>query len=172
MNLKTITETYKHILQKTGQIRDSESVIHIITTTFQMLLTIFLVTLLIHEFKPLWVEHYISLNNFLIVIIILGILAVLVEPEEPQPAKEAESITRKDYIVISLSGIIGSIIVWYKIKDIGWVAYLIAAMSGVLIITLSILMIEESGNDYADSDEDDEDCDHNYNSTSNYNCIQ
>lgn len=167
MNLKKVTEIYENVLQKTGQIRDNKSVIHIVTTTFQMMLTIFLVTLLIHEFKPLWVEHYISLNNFLIIIIILGILAVLVEPEELQPAKEQESITRKDYIVISLSGIIGSIIVWYKIKDIGWVAYLIAAMSGILIITLSILMIEESGNDYTDSDED---CDCDYNS--NYNCMQ
>ena len=54
---------------------------------------------------------------------------------------------------IAIAGIAGAVIVWYKIKDIGWVSYLIGAMSGILIITLSILMIEESGEEAGDIDD-------------------
>lgn len=117
----------------------------ILTETFQKILFVFLLTLLVHEFKPLYIEHYISLNRFLLVVIVLGIIAVLVEPDKSDVLNEPATLNRSDYILIAISGIAGSVIVWYKIKDIGWVAYLISAMSGVLIITLSILMVEESG---------------------------
>lgn len=122
----------------------SDSIREIATQIFQSLLLVFLLTLLIHEFKPLYVEHYISLNNFLVVVIVFGVIAVLMEPDKLEIPDEALVLTNKDYILIAISGIIGTVIVWYKLRDVGWVAYLISAMSGVLIVTLSILMVEES----------------------------
>jgi len=133
------------MMEKLKEITRNEFLQDTITSTFQMLLFVFLLTLLVHEFKPLYVEHYISLNNFLVIVIIIGVLAVIFEPEKPSQQEQPEELTKKDYVFIAIAGIAGAVIVWYKIKDIGWVSYLIGAMSGVLIITLSILMIEESG---------------------------
>ena len=79
----------------------------------------------------------------------MGVLAVLFEPEKPLEKEQPGELIKKDYVFIAITGIAGAVIVWYKIKDIGWVSYLIGAMSGVLIITLSILMMEESGEDDA-----------------------
>jgi hypothetical protein len=35
------------------------------------------------------------------------------------------------------------VIIWYKTQDIGRLSYLIAALSGILIILLSILVMED-----------------------------
>ncbi|MFU8768028.1 MAG: hypothetical protein ACNA7I_10280, partial [Candidatus Methanoperedens sp.] len=56
-------------------------------------------------------------------------------------------LTRKDYLYIGALGIAGTLIVWYKIQDIGNLAYLISIVSGVLIIMLSLLLFEEDEND-------------------------
>ncbi len=141
------------MMEKLKEITRNEFLQDTITSTFQILLFIFLLTLLVHEFKPLYVEHYISLNNFLVIVIVMGVLAVLFEPEKPPEREQPEELTKKDYIFIAIAGITGAFIVWYKIKDIGWVSYLIGAMSGILIITLSILMIEESGEEGDDIDD-------------------
>ena len=133
--------------EKLKEITRNEFLQDTITSSFQILLFIFLLTLLIHEFKPLYVEHYISLNNFLVIVIVMGVLAVLFEPEKPLEKEQPGELIKKDYVFIAITGIAGAVIVWYKIKDIGWVSYLIGAMSGILIITLSILMFEESGED-------------------------
>jgi len=39
------------------------------------------------------------------------------------------------------------LIVWYKIQDIGGLAYLISIVAGVLIIMLSLLLFEEDEKD-------------------------
>jgi hypothetical protein len=141
------------MMEKLKEITRNEFLRDTITSTFQLLLFVFLLTLLIHEFKPLYVEHYISLNNFLIIVIVMGVLAVLFEPESPPEKEQPEELIKKDYVFIAIAGFTGAVIVWYKIKDIGWVSYLIGAMSGILIITLSILMIQESGEEAGDIDD-------------------
>lgn len=73
-----------------------------------------------------------------------GVITVITNNETETEKVQPAIITKKDYVLIAISGIVGAIIVWYKIRDIGWVSYLIGCMSGLLIITLSILMIEES----------------------------
>ena len=113
-----------------------------INSTFQILLTIFLLLLLFQEFFS--IPKWININYFLIIVIIFGVITVITNNETETEKVQPAIITKKDYVLIAISGIVGAIIVWYKIRDIGWVSYLIGCMSGLLIITLSILMIEES----------------------------
>ena len=113
-----------------------------INSTFQILLTIFLLLLLFQEFFS--ISKWININYFLIIVIIFGVITVITNNETETEKVQPAIITKKDYVLIAISGIVGAIIVWYKIRDIGLVSYLIGCMSGLLIITLSILMIEES----------------------------
>ena len=110
---------------------------HIITNTFQYLLIIYLLFLLIDQYKPI---KFINLNYFLILVIILGVLTVLVyKPEKIKKQKP----TKKDYYFIFILGIIGTILIYLKIKELGWLAYLISIMGGILIIVLSHLFLKE-----------------------------
>lgn len=123
-----------------------------ITTIFQIVLTAYLLMLLVQEFY-LSDKEWLDMNYFLITVIFFGAVSVLINNDKRENTIcEPVELTKKDYIFIAIAGIAGAVIVWYKIKDIGWVSYLIGAMSGVLIITLSILMMEESGEDDAIDD--------------------
>ena len=123
-----------------------------INTIFQIVLTAFLLMLLVQEFY-LPAKEWLNMNYFLITVIFFGAASVLINKDEGENTVcEPVELTEKDYIFIAIAGIAGTVIVWYKIKDIGWVSYLIGVMSGVLIVTLSILMIQESGEDDAIDD--------------------
>jgi len=116
-----------------------------INTIFQIVLTAFLLMLLLQEFY-LPAKEWLNMNYFLMTVIVFGVASVLTNKDEDENTSiESVELTKKDYVFITIAGIAGAFIVWSKIKDIGWVSYLIGAMSGILIITLSILMIEESG---------------------------
>jgi len=74
-------------------------------------------------------------------------LAVLLEPKREVEKIETITINLKDYIFIAIAGIVGAFIIFYKIENLGWLAYMISALSGILIILLSILMLEEEEED-------------------------
>jgi len=56
-------------------------------------------------------------------------------------------LTKKDYFFIAVLEISGMLIIWYKIKEIGNLAYLISIIAGVLIIFISLLLNEEDEKD-------------------------
>jgi len=135
------------LLKNSKSARIVQNIRENIGRTFQLLLILFLITLLLQEFKPEWVAQNISLNYFLIVVIIFGVLAVLLEPKREVEKIETITINLKDYIFIAIAGIVGAFIIFYKIENLGWLAYMISALSGILIILLSILMLEEEEED-------------------------
>lgn len=55
---------------------------------------------------------------------------------------KAKIIKTRDYIFIICAGILGSVIIYYKIHDTGRMFYVISDVSGLLIILLSILILE------------------------------
>ena len=75
----------------------------------------------------------------LVVLIILGIITVLTY----QPKVEKQKVRKIDYYFIYLLGFGGMLLVYFKIKNIGWIAYLISIISGILIILLSRLIMKE-----------------------------
>ena len=60
-----------------------------------------------------------------------------------QPKVEKQKVRKIDYYFIYLLGFGGMILVFFKIKNIGWIAYLISIISGILIILLSRLIMKE-----------------------------
>ena len=110
---------------------------------FQTLLVTYLVLLLIEQIWAGSVSFYLNLNYLLIIVIIAGVLDVFSE----HPHKDKEKTTKKDYVFIGLLGIAGFIIIKYKTAQLGWLSWLISIIAGILIILLSILVLEEDGED-------------------------
>ena len=136
-----MTHTEEQIRVMHDRYTTAELMIRGVRATFQVLLVLFLLTLLVRELYP-GVTGWVNINYFLILVIIFGIAAVLTNDED-QDAREPAIITKRDYLFIGAASIAGTVIVWYKIQDIGKLAYLIAILSGALIFLLSILVLDD-----------------------------
>lgn len=108
---------------------------------FSMSLITYLLVLLV---KTIWNDYhpfYLNMDIFLFIIIISGAITILTHKEETK--LETQKITIKDYIFIICVGIFGSAIILYKTPNMGWMSYIISAITGILIILLSILVLED-----------------------------
>ncbi|KCZ70618.1 hypothetical protein ANME2D_02639 [Candidatus Methanoperedens nitroreducens] len=112
---------------------------------FSILLATFLLLLLAEIIWTGSISAYMNTNYLLIIVTVSGAISVITRKEE-EKAEKIE-LTKKDYLYIGTLGIAGTLIIWYKIKDIGNLAYLISIVSGVLIIMLSLLLFEEDEKD-------------------------
>ena len=136
----------KHVFNYTFQPHKPKNrlqqLISINKALFEQLLVSYLLLLLIEEIWPKSVTPYLNMNMniLLILVIITGAVAVLTQKEEQKIISEP---TRKDYLLIGILGIAGAGIIFYKTKEIGWLSYIISAISGILIILLSCLVINE-----------------------------
>ena len=106
---------------------------------FQTLLVTYLILLLIEQIWTGVVSVYLNLNYLLVVVIIAGVLDVLSE----QPERKKEGVKKRDYVFIFILGVLGFIIIKYKIAVLGWLSWLISIIAGILIILLSLLVLEE-----------------------------
>ena len=111
-----------------------------INVIFQCLLIAFLSLLLARELISNFMS-FININYFLGLVIFFGIISIMQEPNEPEPEKK--DLTKRDYIFIFALGMAGALIIWYKTQSIGSLSYAISAVSAVLIILLSTLVLEE-----------------------------
>ncbi len=125
------TEKEKYIL---------EHVKHILSLVFQTLLILFLAALLIRELKPDIINSLININWFMIAVIIVGGVSIIFPPQ--QIPKE-EKITKRDYILILGLGILGGVILFYKLNHLGWIGYVITILGELIIIMLSWLILTE-----------------------------
>jgi hypothetical protein len=106
---------------------------------FPMLLVVYLVLLLVEAVFAGSISSYLNLDQLLIAVIVVGIIAILTAPHEAQKVKGGH-LTRRGIFIIIGPGVIGAFIVWYKTKEIGWLSYVISVVSGVLIGLLSMLV--------------------------------
>ena len=110
----------------------------------ELFFTLLVTYLLLLLAETIWtgsVSAHMNINYLLIIVIISGVISVLTGKEEEKV--ENVEVTKKDYLYIGALGIAGSLIIWYKIKDIGNLAYLISGVAGALIILLSLLLFKE-----------------------------
>jgi predicted membrane channel-forming protein YqfA (hemolysin III family) len=114
----------------------------IINHTFQSLLVTYLLLLLIEQIWSGSVSLFLNLNYLLIIVIVLGILDVFSEHK-----KIEEHVSKWDYVLISVLGVVGFIIIKFKTVDLGWLSWLISIIAGILIILLSLLVLEEDEED-------------------------
>ena len=108
---------------------------------FSTMLVTYLLLLLAEFIWEGSVTNHINTNYFLIIVIISGAVSILTQKDVEKPEKV--ELTMTDYRYIAILGIAGAFIIWYKIKDIGNLAYLISGVAGALIILLSLLLFEE-----------------------------
>lgn len=123
--------------EKIFEIKSTEDYLRLaINYIFQFLLVVFLIFLLINEFRSI---EFINLNYFLITVLVFGILTILFEP----PKQKQRKSTKFDYWFIFLLGITGGILIFIKIKSLGTLSYIISIIATILIILLSYLLLEE-----------------------------
>ncbi len=113
--------------------------LELVQVLFPMLLITFLLLILVDTIFKGSVSYYINLNYLLIILIVVGIAAVLTATNKVESAK-GERLTAKSIFMIICAGIGGAAIIWYKTQEIGWLSYVISALSGGLIVLLSMLI--------------------------------
>jgi len=105
-----------------------------VNSIFHLLLLAFLVSLIINEFYKL---RFINMNYFLAVVVVLGILSVLFPYEEKKHGKPFPA-----WVIVILA-LAGAVLIFIKTKQMGWLSYIIAAVSFVLIFLLGKIFDEE-----------------------------
>jgi hypothetical protein len=127
--------------------------LHILKKYFKVLSrfnrNIFIIFLIVYFafllIERLWgdnLKEYIYLNNALIFLIISGIIFSLpIEKEKVTPKKY--KLKSKDVILIVISGIIGSYLMWDRIKQWQIISYFIAISLGIFIICFLYLYLKD-----------------------------
>ncbi len=109
---------------------------------FASLLMLYLIFMLIDTIWDGKLSKSINLNYFLIFVIATGILS-FIRKDYAKKETIIEPLTKSDYLFIGALSVIGSLIVWYKLQNIGTLSYLVSILTGVLIFLLSVLILEE-----------------------------
>src|SRR3989344_4435347 len=110
----------------------------LINHSFQTMLILYLILLLLEQIRAGFVSAYLDLNYLLAIVIVLGILDVF---------SEHNFIVKKpnwfDYVFVAILGIAGFGIIKYKTFELGGLSWVISLIAGVLIILLSVLILSE-----------------------------
>jgi hypothetical protein len=110
---------------------------------FQTLLVTYLVLLLAEQLWEGIVSVYLNLNWLLIVVVIVGVVDVFSEV----PPRRNARVKGWDYVFVVVLGILGFVIIRYKTVDLGWLSWVISLVAGALIVLLSLLVLEDKGNE-------------------------
>ena len=107
---------------------------------FSVILVTYLLLLLLEEIKEGFVSNFLNLNIILGITLISGIITVFGGEGKK---KEIKHFEKKDYMWIFALGVVGAALIFYKTRNLGTLSYLISAISGILIVLLSVLILEE-----------------------------
>lgn len=123
---------------------------------FQVSLIAYLVFYLIEDLKAGFITDYFNLNILLILTILSGVLTVLFKKEGAEKKEEVVKIRKKDYIFVVILGIVTTGLIYYRIRETGWLAPVISIISGVIIILMSILLLWDKGEEEEDREKEKE----------------
>jgi peptidoglycan/LPS O-acetylase OafA/YrhL len=116
----------------------SEKLAPYVNMTFQVLLIAFLLVLLVNEFYKL---KFINMNLLLIIVVVFGVLSILL------PSDERKKLKRKSLygdILVYIIGIIGGVVVFLKTQEMGWLSYVIAVVTFLLVVLLGSIVYDDS----------------------------
>ncbi|GAG66384.1 unnamed protein product [marine sediment metagenome] len=108
---------------------------------FIIFLIIYLSLLLVEQLLLENLKEYIDLNNILIFLIIGGIIYSLSIRKERVVKKEYK-LEGKDIVLIAALGIIGSYLIWLRIKEWKIISYFISISLGIFIICFLYLFLK------------------------------
>jgi hypothetical protein len=144
MVIRRLKGSKKSFINSIKQLEKNDRVRQFLDLNHELFSTLLITYLLLLLAETIWegrVSAFMNINYLLIIVIISGAISVLTQKEEKKPEKV--ELKKKDYLYIASMGIAGTVIIWYKIQDIGMLSYLISIIAGVLIILLSILLFQE-----------------------------
>lgn len=118
--------------------------LNIVKEFFIFALILYLILFILESFFPGFVSNNFSLNYILYVVIGLGIISAFA-PEESEEDKSKEKPKVVDYFLAVFLGVIGGILIYYKIEIDPILRILTAVLAGVLIIgvSLTLLLVED-----------------------------
>lgn len=111
----------------------------IIDFIFQVALLTYLAFFLMESLKAGFVSLYYRLDTFLWVAVITGVLASLWSTTAVH-ARSKGTPTWKDFMWMMALALSTMAVVWYKTSSIGWLVTIIAPLSGLIVLGLSLLM--------------------------------
>jgi len=120
----------------------------LIREIFKMSLISFFIFLFIENFNEGFITNYLDINIFLISTIISGILYLIIKQEDDNVEKYSFKI--RDYILVIICCIVGSSIIFYNIKEIGKLSYLISVITGIIMFLIFVLLFNKSLNSNGD----------------------
>jgi magnesium-transporting ATPase (P-type) len=118
-----------------------QTILSISRIVFEIFLILYLTFFLLDEIKKGFVSDFFNTNYLLAVCIISGILTALGRKEEKPAAPQI--IKKSDYFLMTGITFLAIIIVFVKIKEIGFALALpISILSGILIFLISYLFLK------------------------------
>jgi len=122
--------------------RHIETAVNFINELFIILLTTAVLLLLL---ESIWVESvstYLNLNYFFIAAIASGVIVIISRPQMREETKE-RLLDNRSIIILCLSGLAVSVMIYCKIREIGWPSYFISITSGVLTMLMLLIVWRE-----------------------------
>lgn len=111
----------------------------LLSFAFQVSLVSFLGMYLVESLRPGIIVPFFNINIFLWSAVVLGVLSTIWPMLVPE-AKVEKRPNWKDYVWMVLLALGTVALVWYKISSIGWLVMVLAPLSGLIVIGLSLLV--------------------------------
>ena len=112
--------------------------------SFQYSLVSYLFFYLVETLTPGFITRSYNLNYHLAFVIIIALVNFVVFSEEKDKDEETDEGTKiRDYIFSIVLGIAASLVIYYRLSELGPVSYLISIFSGLLLILTSILLLRK-----------------------------
>ncbi len=116
----------------------------LLSFTFQVALVSFLGFYLIESVRPGVIANFFNINIFLWAAIVVGVLSTVWPMVVPE-AKVEKKPSWKEYVWMVLLALGTVALVWYKTFSIGWLGAVIAPVSGLIVLGLSLLVYFDKG---------------------------
>ncbi|MBU0732180.1 hypothetical protein KKC88_04855 [Patescibacteria group bacterium] len=108
---------------------------------FQDIFLLYLVVILLENLYTGVIFDQININYILVPLILSG--AIYVFFSKPEIIKKDTDINIWTWILVCAYAIIGAFIIFAKLIGLGWISYIIALFSGIIIFSMSYLILFE-----------------------------
>lgn len=112
----------------------------VIEEIFQFSLVTYLLLLLAETLQEGFVSYFFNLNILLGVVLVTGIVMVFTHSEQINQSPPPQKLKIIDVLYILMIALGAGFLVYYKTKELGQIAIIVAVITGVLIILLSLLI--------------------------------
>lgn len=110
---------------------------------FLITIIIYLLLIVINQLGNKLFKEYLNINIIFIFLLISGMSFLLPIINERDMASKKRNLERVDIFSFIIMGIICSLLVLIKIKNFGAISYIISVITGLIILSLPILLFHD-----------------------------